>query len=478
MTPVTSLSGLPAGAAFNAGVQLEPDGLALFQVAQLSIEPVSAPAPGATIPLGWHSTGQGAYLNLVQPQTGKLTMLLTHFSGASVVTGDASVTARLINVANAIDRDQSNAGAALIMAHDEAVRGVDSSKDLQNALDILANAYGDIKAFMELALQSNDDDLLQCASSYALSYDRQRQILGNAANFPDANSQAITAFVQSAMSILQQHANDRCTKAHDPLAALDVIGFARQAQILGDAGAAGGTPDVSQCSPNPILSFQSELTEIYHAMMTSPAGSTSVDVSFDGQMSAHVTLTGTPPPSAQSPDGYASFKVTGSGPLKYDSLTFKDSNMSSSANGIEICTYTLLSNTGSTLTVQPNSEIKYQFTPKFQPQAVFGSNRQQLASFCPVNDKSPVSVSLLLDPGMPKENLSNACSGFLDRPATPVSTSEWQQTWTLFHPSGTAIGGWQIPGANSFAHIEFSQSKADSGRTLTEKTKLDLNQSQ
>jgi hypothetical protein len=49
MTPVTSVSGLPAGGAFHAGVQLEPDGLMLFQPAQLTIEPafleMAAPQP-------------------------------------------------------------------------------------------------------------------------------------------------------------------------------------------------------------------------------------------------------------------------------------------------------------------------------------------------------------------------------------------------------------------------------------------------
>jgi hypothetical protein len=93
MTAVTSINGLPAGGSFNAGVQIEPNGLALLQPALLTIAPASPPAGGAVIPLGWHGTGQGVYLNIVQPQSNILTLALSHFSGAGVGTGsDAYLT--------------------------------------------------------------------------------------------------------------------------------------------------------------------------------------------------------------------------------------------------------------------------------------------------------------------------------------------------------------------------------------------------
>jgi hypothetical protein len=482
MTPVTSVSGLPPGGSFNAGVQLEPDGLALFQVAQLTIEPASPPAPGTTIPLGWHSTGQGACLNLVQPQSGILTLALTHFSAAAIATGTDDFASQLLNIANAMDLDQSDAAFWVNKAHDDAVLGQDSSSDMQKAIDIMVNSYIDIQHLMELALQSNDDDLLRCASSHALGYDRQRQILGKAGD-ADSISQAIAGFLQTAMSIMQQHGNDRCTKTHDPLAGLDLLGLARQTQILGTAAAAGGTPDVSQCSPNPVLSFQSEMSETGHLIMSSGGGSTQNDLTFDGQLSAKVVLTGTPPQAqlsaGQSPDGYARFQLTGSAPLTYDSLTATFVGTTTDSDGGKVvCTWSATSNTGATLTVQPKSEIQYQYTPKFQPQAVFGSDRKLLASFCPAYDKSPVSVTLLLDPGMPMEKGSLTCTGVSPM---PLSSSYWQQAWTLFHPSGGTIAGWQIPGGNSFAHKDFSQSTSlsgDLGRTanIAEKTKLDLNQ--
>ena len=79
MTPVTAISGLPQGT-FAAGVELGPDGLELFAPATLTVNlaaPVNSP-----VPLGWHGTGSGIYLNPLQPGSKTLTMQLMHFSGA------------------------------------------------------------------------------------------------------------------------------------------------------------------------------------------------------------------------------------------------------------------------------------------------------------------------------------------------------------------------------------------------------------
>jgi hypothetical protein len=261
------------------------------------------------------------------------------------------------------------------------------------------------------------------------------------------------------MSIMQQHASDRCTKTHDPLAGLDLLGLARQTQILGTAAAAGGTPDVSQCSPNPVLSFQSEISGTFQLGTEA--------FTFDTNLSANAILTGTPPPSpGNSPDGYVSFGLSGSGALNYDSATFTLSGCSTSS-----------SPTGSTLKVTaPNSQIQYQYTPKFQSQPVYGSDRKLLASFCPAYDTSPASVTLVLDPGQPRENFGDlVCAGPHPVGGNPLAALPglWRLFWTAFHPSGT-VTDWQIPGASSFAHRDFSQNLR--GTFTTEKTKLDLNQ--
>jgi hypothetical protein len=385
---------------------------------------------------------------------------LTHFSGAAIATGTDDFASQLLNIANAMDLDQSDAAFWVNKAHDDAVLGQDTSSDMQKAIDIMVNSYIDIQHLMELALQSNDDDLLRCASSHALGYDRQRQILGKAGD-ADSISQAIAGFLQTAMNIMQQHASDRCTKTHDPLAGLDLLGLARQTQILGTAAAAGGTPDVSQCSPNPVLSFQSQIQF------------GTVALTFDSNLSAKVILTGTPPPNpGNSPDGFVSFGLSGSGALNYDSATLTGSGCTTSS-----------SPTGSTLKVTaPNSQIQYQYTPKFQSQLVYGSDHKLLASFCPAYDTSPTSVTLVLDPGQPRENFGDlVCPGPHPVGGNPLAALPglWKTFWTSFHPSGT-VTDWQIPGASSFAHKDFSQNlqytSASRTADIAEKTKLDLNQ--
>jgi hypothetical protein len=43
---------------------------------------------------------------------------------------------------------------------------------------------------------------------------------------------------------------------------------------------------------------------------------------------------------------------------------------------------------------------------------VYGTDRKLLASFCPAYDTSPTSVTLVLDPGQPRENFGDlVCPG-------------------------------------------------------------------
>jgi hypothetical protein len=474
MTAVTSISGLPAGGSFNAGVQIEPDGLALLQPALLTIAPASPPAGGTVIPLGWHGAGQGVYLNIVQPQSSTLTLVLNHFSGAGVGTGsDAYLTSQLLNIGNVLDLDQSLIAYWANMGRNKELLGGDGSGDFQRALQLYDQNYIDIQHFMELALQTGDDDTLACATYHAISYQRGRQLFGGAGEMPnDAIGTAIDNFVNQALNTVEQHAIDQCQKTHDPLTGFNAVGqfLAITARGVEVPSFLNLLPVLQQCSPAPKLNFQSEMSG---TGMVSEGGA-GANGTWDGKVSAQVTLTGTISQDSFSGTGggYTTYMLSGSGPLKYNSFTF---NALSWAPVVGVvCTATPALNSGSTLTVTaPKSEIRYQFTPKFNPQAVL-SNGQTLAQFCPVYSTTPVSVSLAVDPGSPQDSITVTCT---HAPPVTLPVNYWTSTWSGFHMAdGGVITGFQIPGSGSFAHKEVDQTISSSVGPASEKTTLDLNQ--
>jgi hypothetical protein len=499
MTAVTAIAGLPAGGSFNAGVQLEPDGLELFQPALLTIEPSSPPAPDTIIPLGWHGSGQGVYLNLEQPQSAKLTMVLDHFSGAGIGAGtDSYLTSKLLNIGNALELDQSVAAYWVNKErYDELLGDGGTPADMKKLVDINNARYATIQNFMQLALQSQDDDTLLCAINYALGYSRSLLLTPYGEDPTGAIGTAIFNFVTQASNIVFQHYSDRCKSTHNPLVGFTMVGIFR-------AGMGGGSfADLStllnQCSPAPTLNFQSEISIMGTYSVTIPpvgnSGLTQVSNGTDKEdftVAATPTLTGTVTQDSFTGmgDGYTSYMLTGSAPLTYKSSSATAQTVSTDTGpGVDVtdtCTITVGGVAGSTLSVVTPSEIKYQFTPKYTATAVLKGN-MKLAQFCPVYTTAPVSVSVVVNPGMPTETTNIQCS--LSGSHPPATTMDWLTGWNDIHShfgDGNTIANWQIPGSSSFAHKDISRSTQQSVTsfvgaipgTITEKTTLDLNQPQ
>ena len=137
----------------------------------------------------------------------------------------------------------------------------------------------------------------------------------------------------------------------------------------------------------------------------------------------------------------------------------------------------------------PPSVIKYQWNPIYNPN-IYRNNGEALCQYCPGGkfDTLPVLISLALDPGMPSESYQTQCSAPVSVPTNIGPT--WLSLWNYFHPTdASAFKDWQIPGSNSFAHIDISRTVPYSfpapapftgggNESITEKTMLDLNQPQ
>lgn len=487
MTAITGVNGLPAGGSFNAGVQLSPDGLVLLQPALLTIKPANPADPNLSFPVGWYGAGQGLYLNMLRPQPGDLTLVLNHFSGAGIATGaDSSVTAALLSIANLADYDSSEAAYWARRARADEILGGDDSADLDQMRQVLNRGYSDfVEPLMRLALQTNDDDLLQCAVTQSLNYLRLTDLLGLSQDAAIAS--AINSFVLDAIQIIEGHLKNRCVNQHDPVAGLQLIAALREFALLG----LGSDMDLStvenQCPPGPTLKFQSEMSGTANDTYNGPPASTlSAKIDFSVAANLVLELTANRIPLGTMDDGYISYSVSGSGPLTYTSASGTISSTVTGPGFTAICTAALTSTTGSTLKVVPSGSVmRYQWKPIYNPN-IYRNNGETLCQFCPGNkfDTSPVEVILGVDPGMPSESYQTQCSAGGQLPSTPGPS--WLSMWDSFHePEGNAIINWQIPGENSFAHKDISRSLSfpppapfSGNENITEKTTLDINQAQ
>ena len=97
LTPVGAIDRLPLSGGLSAAVQVEPEGLLLFQPATLLIESPVPIAAAQEITFAWRGTGEVFFLYPPKPlNTASITLSLTHFSGYGAGRGtSADETAQL-----------------------------------------------------------------------------------------------------------------------------------------------------------------------------------------------------------------------------------------------------------------------------------------------------------------------------------------------------------------------------------------------
>ncbi len=462
MTAIKSATGV-SKPGLVAGVQLEPDGLGLMQPATLKIE-LAAPLPAGAYPIGWRGASPGVYLNPPLKDTKSLTLVLTHFSGAGA--GGFDLTSELISIANQLDLVNSaaaywaNQGRQDALSGNDADAAIDGEKLLET-LDISLDTV--LVPMMELAMASDDLDVLRCAVTQAIAATRQLVLLGA----PDDDPHLVAAqeFMSYAFQRMAAKIKARCDR-HDFTAFYDAMGALRQGELL-------GSPvdiDPGSCPPVLELDYTSEMKG------TIPVGLTG---SFDAKISGKITLTGSFTKDmltqVQDPakDLFTSFKLSGSAPETYDSIDFVVNNVPPG------CSETISGRTPDQMTVKTGadpqlSQVQFKFDPHYDPQAVT-ANGQQLCSFCAVYQKVPVKVGIWMDPGKPSETLLSTCDGV----SYPVTLYSWWTGWVVNHASSGDNGyieSWDLVNTPAvFAQKTINRTVVgDGGITITEITDLKL----
>ena len=191
LTPVSALRGLPEGLKLAAGVQLGPEGVALAQPATVALDGVLGTAKG----IAWFSTGKAVSRYPASKSGSTVTMRVTHFSGAGVVSGPASAYA-----------DVPSAIAALRARYTSAVK------------PLLQQAVG-------------NDEVAGAAIAAAFGLLREVELLGLGSEF-DKEQGEIMDFLPRILQNALDAASRKCAN-HDLTQLTQLTAIERTAQLLG-----------------------------------------------------------------------------------------------------------------------------------------------------------------------------------------------------------------------------------------------------
>lgn len=237
MTPLSAVNGLPFSGGLVAGVQLEPDGLELFQMATLTIKPAKAVAIATQVAVSYHGSGDNLYMLPLDP-TSDISMHILHFSGYSVASG---ITGEIEEQAKnpptdpadqAAQQIAAEANAAIAAEREAAQTGQPPSKDVVDILKGTLNKWFDQVVEPKVAAAQADYTLTDDALYSALFWQRMLALLG-AEGEHQAQIERLNSQLLQLRNAYEKALTDRCLNQHDVSAVLALISLERQFQLSG-----------------------------------------------------------------------------------------------------------------------------------------------------------------------------------------------------------------------------------------------------
>jgi len=241
MTPLSAVKGLPFSGGLVAGVQLEPDGLELFQMATLTIKPAKDVPIANQVAVAYHGTGDNLHMQPLDPTAG-ISIHILHFSGdgvASGITGEIEEQAKnppTDAADQAAQQIDAEANAAIAAERQAAILGTASDQAAAaHVADILSgtlNKWFDQVVEPKVAAAQADYTLTDDAVYNALVWQRRLALLG-AEDSHQAQIDRLTAQLEALRKAYEKALSDRCINQHDVSATLALISLERQLQLLG-----------------------------------------------------------------------------------------------------------------------------------------------------------------------------------------------------------------------------------------------------
>jgi hypothetical protein len=223
LTPVSSLTGLPAGASPVAAAELGPDGLLLLQPATLEITPPKPVDRQISFPLAWSSDGQDLHLHPLMPGSGGIRFQVSHFSGFAIASGSDAAMNEILQkepqecgdryfreIAQALEARRR----AALMGEEGGISDV-IGRFVQLSQSYLAEVIQPISAAV-----SKEDAMLPCLKAELATFERSLRMLAG-----DSLAQLLFAKplgemwmqVYQASAIAFDRAAQRCKRNESPI---------------------------------------------------------------------------------------------------------------------------------------------------------------------------------------------------------------------------------------------------------------------
>ena len=249
MTPLSAINGLPFSGGLVAGVQLEPDGLQLFQMATLTIKAKKEVPIVKQVAVSYHGSGDNLYMLPLDPTAG-ISMHILHFSGygvASGITGEIEEQAKhppddpIDQLAQQI---LASANAELTAARTAALLGTSTAADAAKVADSLNDILGvwfDRVVEARVAIAEADYTQTDDAIVTGLGWERIVQLLSQEDKYK-SRSDLLTRQITELRKKYEKALADRCIGKHDLSAVLPLVGLEREFQLIGFKGPADPSP--------------------------------------------------------------------------------------------------------------------------------------------------------------------------------------------------------------------------------------------
>jgi hypothetical protein len=271
MTPVAQVGQLPLSGGLVAAVQLEPEGLLLWEPASLTIEPAVQVDVLEQLSFTWREQGEGFHLYPLQIDPSSITMKLVHFSGYGLGRGtDAEADAaaapdeqdRLEWATEKLTRKERkfrSQNPVFLMEQlqsgmQEAAAGKknkdkNKKRDRKLCADFNQERIRDfdvLKSQFDAALKSKDEANLRCKLNEALKWERfvtiEQAFTGCLPAELATAYEILADFRLEALKILADKAFERC--GSNVAEALRLIGLEREARRYQALYAGDGVNDV------------------------------------------------------------------------------------------------------------------------------------------------------------------------------------------------------------------------------------------
>jgi hypothetical protein len=254
MTPLSAVNGLPFSGGLVAGVQLEPDGLELFQMATLTIKPAKNVPIADQVAVSYHGSGDNLHMLPLDPTSG-ISMHILHFSGYSVAAGikgeiDEQAKHPPTDAADqAVQQINADAAAAIAAERQAALDGKPPTNDVLNILKGTLDRWFNQVVEPNVAAAQADYTLTYAALQIALAWQRQVELLG-AEDGHKAQIDRLTGQRQALRTAYEKAVADRCLSKHDLSAVVELLSLEGEFEMYGtppSAAAASPLDTLRKC---------------------------------------------------------------------------------------------------------------------------------------------------------------------------------------------------------------------------------------